>query len=311
MTAPVLTEEITMRTRFVETVTELLADEPTTALVLADISAYLFTEQAERYPDRVLNVGIRESLMVSVGGGLALTGLRPIIHTYAPFLIERSFEQIKLDLTHQGVSAVLVSVGASYDWTEGGRTHQSPGDVALLDSLPDWTVHVPGHPDEVPPLLRTAVRGDDSVYLRLSDRSNTAPRPAALDGRLDVVRRGGHALVLAVGPMLDPVLAATAGLDVTVAYTNTVRTLDLSGLRDLAAADTVVLVEPYLAGTSTRLIDEALSDRPHRTLALGVGRAEQRRYGTPEQHDVLHGLDTAGLRHSISEFLTPTKGPVQ
>jgi transketolase len=178
MTAPVLTEEITMRIRFVEAVTELLAEEPTTALVLADISAYLFTEQAQRHPDRVLNVGIRESLMVSVGGGLALTGMRPIIHTYAPFLIERSFEQIKLDLTHQGVSAVLVSVGASYDWTEGGRTHQSPGDVALLDSLPDWTVYVPGHPDEVPPLLRTAVRGDDSVYLRLSDRSNTAARPA-------------------------------------------------------------------------------------------------------------------------------------
>ncbi|MGH3778086.1 MAG: transketolase family protein [Pseudonocardiaceae bacterium] len=302
-----LTEEITMRTRFVETVTELLAEEPATTLVLADISADLFTEQAQRHPDRVLNVGIRESLMVSVGGGLALTGLRPIIHTYAPFLVERSFEQIKLDLTHQGVSAVLVSVGASYDWTEGGRTHQSPGDVALLDSLPGWTVHVPGHPDEVPPLLRTAVRGSgvtDSVYLRLSNRSNTAPQSAALDGRLDVTRRGGRALVLAIGPMLDPVLAATAGLDVTVAYTNTVRPLDLRGLRDLAAADTVVLVEPYLAGTSTRLIDEALSDRPHRTLALGVGRAEQRRYGTPEQHDVLHGLDTTGLHRSISEFLT-------
>jgi len=308
MTAPVRAEEITMRTRFVETVTELLAEEPTTALVLADISADLFTEQAQRHPDRMLNVGIRESLMISMVGGLALTGLRPIIHTYAPFLVERSFEQIKLDLTHQGVSAVLVSVGASYDWTEGGRTHQSPGDVALLDSLPDWTVHVPGHPDEVPPLLRTAVRSDDSFYLRLSGRSNTAPRPAALDGRLDVVRQdmgrlGGRALVLAVGPMLDPVLAATAGLDVTVAYTNTVRPLDLGGLRDLVAADTVVLVEPYLTGTSTRLINEALSDRPHRTLALGVSRAENRRYGTPEQHDVLHGLDAAGLRRSISEFL--------
>ncbi|MGH3719854.1 MAG: transketolase family protein [Pseudonocardiaceae bacterium] len=303
MTVLVYAEEITMRSRFVDTVTELLDEEPATALVLADVSAALFTEQAQRHPDRVLNVGIRESLMVSVGGGLAMTGLRPIIHTYAPFLVERSFEQIKLDLIHQGVSAVLVSVGASYDWTEGGRTHQCPGDVALLDSLPGWTGYVPGHPDEVPPLLRTAVRSDGSVYLRLSNRSNAAPWPAALDGRLDVVRRGGHALVLAVGPMLDPVLSATAGLDVTVAYTNTVRPLDVDGLRELAASDTVVLVEPYLAGTSTRLVDEALADRPHRTLALGVSRADQRRYGTPEQHDVLHGLDAPGLRRSISEFL--------
>jgi transketolase len=132
--------------------------------------------------------------------------------------------------------------------------------VALLDSLPDWTVHVPGHPDEVAPLLRTAVHRSDSIYLRLSNRSNTAPHPAALNGRLDVVRRGKRALVLAVGPTLDPVLAATAGLDVTMAYTNTVRPLDLDGLCHLVAADTVVLVEPYLAGTSTRLIDEALPD---------------------------------------------------
>lgn len=304
MTAAARTEEITMRSRFVDTVTELLDEEARTVVVLADISASLFAEQAERHPGRVLNVGIREALMVSVGGGLALSGLRPIIHTYAPFLIERCYEQIKLDITHQGLTAVLVSVGASYDWTEGGRTHQSPSDVALLDSLPGWTVHVPGHPDELPPLLRTAVRSDDSVYLRLSTRSNAAPRPAARNGRLDVLRRGGRALVLAVGPMLDPVLAATAGLDVNVAYTNTVRPLDLAGVRELAGADTVVLVEPYLAGTSTRLINQALSDRPHRVLALGVSRAEQRRYGTPEQHDVLHGLDAAGLRRSVSEFLT-------
>jgi transketolase len=304
MTAAALTEEITMRSRFVDTVTELLDEEARTVVVLADISASLFTEQAERHPGRVLNVGIREALMVSVGGGLALSGLRPIIHTYAPFLVERCYEQIKLDITHQGVTAVLVSVGASYDWTEGGRTHQSPSDVALLDSLPGWTVRVPGHPDELPALLRTAVRSDDSVYLRLSTRSNAAPRPAVRNGRLDVLRRGSRALVLAVGPMLDPVLAATAGLDVYVAYTNTVRPLDLAGVRELAGADTVVLVEPYLAGTSTRLINQALSDRPHRVLALGVSRAEQRRYGTPEQHDVLHGLDAAGLRRSVSEFLT-------
>ncbi|MFD2078392.1 transketolase [Actinopolymorpha cephalotaxi] len=306
-----MTTSTDMRTEFARTVAELLDEDPRTAVVLADISADLFTESAHRHPDRTLNVGIREPLMLSVAGGLSLTGMRPIAHSYAPFLVERSFEQIKLDLGHQDARAVLVSVGASYDWTQGGRTHQSPGDVAVLDSLPGFAVHVPGHPDEVPSLLRHAVAADRSAYVRLSNRTNAAPRPAAVTeaGRIDVVRRGGGALVLAVGPMLDPVLAATAGLDVTVGYAATVRPLDLAAVRDLAGTGTpgdaadVVLVEPYLAGTSSRLVDEALADRPHRTLALGVGRTEVRRYGTPEEHDVVHGLDPAGLRRSIDGFL--------
>ncbi len=87
----------------------LLDEDPLAAVVLAEISADLFGTAAARHPDRVLNEGIREQLMVSVGGGLALAGMRPIVHTYAPFLVERAFEQVKLDLAHQGVSAVLVS----------------------------------------------------------------------------------------------------------------------------------------------------------------------------------------------------------
>ena len=70
-----------MRTAFSETASALLEEDPLTAVVLADISADAFAKAAARHPDRVLNVGIREQLMVSVGGGLALAGLKPIMLT--------------------------------------------------------------------------------------------------------------------------------------------------------------------------------------------------------------------------------------
>ena len=291
-----------MRDTFVATTTALLDEDPRTAVVLADISADAFAPAARRHPDRVLNVGIREQLMTGVAGGLALTGLRPYVHSYAPFLVDRAYEQIKLDLGHQDVGAVLVSIGASYDAAGAGYTHQSPGDVALLDTLNSWTVHVPGHAGEVPALLRAAAATDDRVYVRLSTQQNRVAH--AVVPQLQVVRRGwaGAPVVLAVGPMLDPVLAAVADLDVTVAYTNTPRPLDADGLRALAG-DEVVVVEPYLAGTSSRLVAAALSDVPHRALHLGVGRAELRRYGTPADHARAHGLDPAGLRRSITAFL--------
>ncbi|MGC5053913.1 transketolase family protein [Micromonospora sp. DT48] len=293
-----------MRDRFVDTTTALLAEDPRTALVLADISASAFAPAAERHPDRVLNVGIREQLMVGVAGGLALTGLRPIVHTYAPFLVERAYEQIKLDLDHQDASAVLVSVGASYDRAEAGRTHLGPADVALFDTLSGWTVHAPGHPDEVPALLRATVAAEGSAYLRLSTLHNAEPHGG--DGALVVVRDAGPgaALLVAVGPVLDAALDATSGLPVSVAYTHRPRPFDTAGLRALADRE-VILVEPYLAGTSTRVVAAALADRPHRLLALGVRREEWRRYGSATDHARWHGLDANGLRRSITDFLAP------
>jgi transketolase len=296
-----------MRTAFASAASALLEEDPLAAVVLAEISADLFAKAAARHPERVLNVGIREQLMVSVGGGLALAGLRPILHSYAPFLVERAFEQVKLDLAHQGVRAVLVSIGASYDAARSGRTHQAPEDVALLDTVPGFAVQVPGHPDEVPEMLRAAVRalgpgdGGHSSYIRLSTETNREALP--LSPGLQVVRSGRRALVVAVGPMLDPVLDAVAGLDVTVAYATTVRPFDGSGLRSLAASGSVVLAEPYLAGTSAHAVSEALAGRGHRLLSLGGPRAELRRYGTPADHAALQGLDTAGIRRAVTGFL--------
>jgi transketolase len=288
-----------MRETFIDTATALLDDDPRTAVVLADISAVAFQPAARRHPDRVLNVGIREQLMVGVAGGLALTGLRPIVHSYATFVVDRAYEQIKLDIGHQGVGAILVSVGASFDGSTAGRTHMSPADVALFDTLDGWTVHVPGHAGEVAPLLIAAAEHDEPVYIRLSTHHNAAPRPAT---DLQTIKRGQRAAVVAVGPMLDTVLVATEGLDVTVAYTNTPRPFDVRGLRALGHND-VVMVEPYLAGTSSTVLAEALRDVPSRVLNLGVGHADLHRYGTPKDHARWHGLDAAGLRRSISEFV--------
>ncbi|MCX5135554.1 MULTISPECIES: transketolase [unclassified Streptomyces] len=300
----------TMRDRFAPVVSRLLDEDPRVAVVLAEIGADGFAEARRRHPDRVINVGIREQLLIGTGAGLALTGLRPVVHTFASFLVERPFEQVKLDLGHQDAGAVLVSAAASFDWPAGGFTHMAPGDVALLDTLDGWTVHVPGHPDEAETLLRHAVAaGDDKVYVRLSVQANA--RPLGVDGsRFRTVREGREGVVVAVGPMLDAVLAATEGRDVTVLYATTVRPFDAAALRGATetAGTDVVLVEPYLAGTSTAAAGDALADVPHRVLGLGVGRRELRRYGTMEEHLVAHGLDARSLRERIDAFLAARVG---
>lgn len=295
----------TMRDRFISTTSQLLDEDPRLALVLAEISRDGFERAARAHPDRVINVGIREQLLIGAGAGMALAGLRPIVHTFASFLVERPFEQVKLDFGHQGVGGVLVSAGGSYDWPAGGFTHMSPGDVTLMDTLDDWTIHVPGHPDEAEELLRQAAAEDGRVYVRLSLQSNRRARPVGARTGFITVREGKGGVVIAVGPMLDNVLAATDGLDVTVLYATTVRPFDGVGLRRAVGggAAEVVIVEPYLAGTSTAVANDALIELPHRVLGLGVGRAELRKYGEIDEHLTAHGLDPRGLRERIGAFL--------
>jgi transketolase len=292
-----------MRETFLSTIDAALDVDSRLAVVVADISAAQLGAVKLRHPRRVINVGIREQLLISVAGGLALAGMRPVAHTFASFLVERPFEQVKLDLGHQGAGAVLVSSGASYDMAYAGRTHQSPADVALIDTLPGWTVHVPGHHEEARRLLLESLPGDDKVYVRLSEDANAESH---LGVGFQVMRQGSRGVVLAIGPTLDRVLAATISIDVTVLYASTIRPFDAVGLRAAvrsAVAD-VVVVEPYLAGTSALFVAEALADIPHRLRSLGVRRdTEVRMYGEMADHDLAHCLDETSIAVAVKEFV--------
>lgn len=292
------------RSQFARTTLELLDARPDLALVYAEITGQHFGDAHARHPKRTINVGIREQLLVSAAAGLSLVGLRPIVHTFSSFLIERAFEQIKLDFVHQDVGGILVGYGGSYDISGGGRTHQCPADVALLDTLPGITITAPGSEREVDEALRLAASDDGLHYIRVSAATNSIELP--LSPEVQVVRAGAGPVVLAIGPILDEVLPATSDLGVTVLYANTVRPLDTAGLlAALGSASEVVLVEPWLEGTSAAVVSAALSRRPHRLLSIGVPRPELRRYGTPTEHARAHGLDAAGIRRRIVDWLAP------
>lgn len=296
-----------MRARFGQVAASLLEERADVVLVMAEIGVARLAEQAvmRRHGDRLVNVGIREQAMVGVAAGFALEGFRPIVHSYTPFLIERPFEQIKLDLTHQGVDAVLVSIGGAYDASTEGRTHQSLADVAMMATLPGWQVHVPGHPDELESLMRAAVDADGSTYIRVSARSNDDPFVDRA-GQIVPVRRGspGAPVVFAVGPTLESVLEASRGRDATVAYLATVHPLDPATVRGVAGdATDIVLVESYLAGTSAPGMTAAMSDRPRRLLSIGAPADEIRRYGSTRELERAAGLDAPAIAARLTALL--------
>jgi transketolase len=294
---------LTMRQQLVETATDLLDRDPSVAIVLAEISVDLFRSARRSQPARVVNVGIMEQMMVGVAAGFAIEGFHPIVHTIAPFLTERPFEQLKLDFGYQGLGGTFASVGASYDYAAEGGTHHAPGDVQVMLSIPGMEVFVPGHPRELDRLLRATYASGRPAYLRGSVAQNDEPLEVE-PGRIELVRRGERATILAIGPMLSRAIAATEGLDVSILYATSLAPFDASTLAEVAGDHPfVIAVEPFYEGTATPAIVEALRKTPARIASIGVPRRFLREYGTPKENDRALGLDAPGIRRRLLDAL--------
>ena len=294
----------TMREQMGSTITELMDVDQRLVMVLCDISAGYFESAAAAHPGRVVSLGIMEQTAVSLAAGFALEGFVPVVHSIAPFLVERPFEQIKDDFCYQGLGGNFISIGASYDYASDGMTHQAPGDVAILRTLPGMEVIVPGTSAEFDALFRDRYADGAPTYFRTSSQVNRASRPVRF-GQLDVVRTGAAATVVAVGPMLDRVVEACAGRDVSIAYCTTAAPFDAAGLRALAGdrPAPVLLVEPYYAGTGIGDVLQALAPAPVRVESIGIPRRVLRNYGTAEEHDAALGLTAAGIRARLDALL--------
>ena len=293
----------TMRAQAMATVVEVFERDEDVALIMADISLDYLRPAVEHDPRRAINVGIMEQSAIGVAAGLALEGFHPIVHTLAPFLIERPLEQLKLDFGYQGLGGLFISAGAAYDNGQSGGTHHSPGGVQALSSIPGIEVLLPGSPAETDSLVRATYANGRPTYLRTSVAENAAPVDVA-PGGLTVVQRGHDVTVIAAGPFLSRTLAALDGIDATVLYATTLVPLDAATLaREAAPAAELVLVEPLYEGTTAAQVSAAMAYRATRLLSIGVPRRFIKRYGTSEQHDRDLGVDVHGIRERILAFL--------
>ncbi len=291
-----------MRQQFVRTIEDLMAQDERLVLLLGDIGVWGFRRAFELYPDRTFNVGICEQAMVSLAAGLAAEGLRPVLYSIAPFIVERCLEQLKIDLCYQNLPATIVSVGASYDYAALGCTHHCPGDVAILRTLPGMEIVVPGTAQEMRCLFHATYADKHPTYVRLSEQTNQWSHRVEF-GRAKVIRQGNLATVIAVGPMLDPVREATAELDVTVLYYTTVAPFDARTLAENCPTRDIIVVEPFYEGTLAHDVIAAMEPRSVRLLSIGVPRHFLTSYGKAAEHDSVCGLTPSSIRVWCEEFL--------
>lgn len=205
---------------------------------------------ADKFPDRVIDVGIAEQHAATSAAGMAMAGLHPVVAVYATFL-NRAFDQVLLDVAlHRcGVTFVLDRAGVTGD---DGASHNGMWDMSMLQLVPGLRLAAPRDGTRLRELLREAVDVDDApTVVRFAKGAVPADVPAvATVGTADVLARGERddVLVLAVGSMVPVGLGAAEqlaadGLGVTVVDPRWVKPFDPAVVELAASHRLVVTIE--------------------------------------------------------------------
>lgn len=290
-----------MRKQLVKTVESILESNKRSVLLLGDIGVFGFRKSIERYPNRAYNIGILEQTTIGLAAGLSKTNLIPIVHTIAPFLVERAYEQLKIDFGYQELNGNFISVGSSYDYASLGPTHHCPGDVSMLKNIPNMQIIVPGNSDEFDFLFNQSYDNGKPTYYRLSEYENKYKVNVEVD-KANLIRSGRDATIICVGNMLDRVIESCLDLDVTILYYTTISPFDYELLND-NFNENIIICEPYYEGCLNYEINRTFSNKTHRILNIGVPHRFLINYGKKEEHDKNLGLDMLSIREKIIKFI--------
>lgn len=159
---------------------------------------------AQRFPDRVYDVGIAEQHAVASAAGLAFGGLHPVVAIYATFM-NRAFDQVLMDvaLHRAGVTFVLDRAGVT---GPDGPSHHGIWDLAMLQLVPDIRIAAPRDADTLRDALNEAVEVHDAptvIRFPKGPVSTELPAVERLDDGVDVLVRSGaeDVLIVGIGPM--------------------------------------------------------------------------------------------------------------
>ena len=153
-----------MRRGFGKVITELAEKDEKIYVIVGDIGYRVFDEFREKFPDRFINMGICEQSMIGVSAGMALEGLKPWVYTITPFLIERPFEQVKLDIGQQNVNVKLVGFS---DYPKLGPTHTELSGEKMMKLFKNITSYFPKNGDETIHSVNKAFKRIGPVFISL------------------------------------------------------------------------------------------------------------------------------------------------
>ncbi|MBY0528313.1 MAG: transketolase family protein [Gemmataceae bacterium] len=272
---------------------------------------------AKKFPQRFFNVGIAESNLVGAAAGMASSGKRAWLASFAAFVMCNAYDQLRMSVAFPCLDVKVVGTHAGISIGEDGPSQMGIEDVGLACSLPNFTVVVPADEPSMEQAVQALARTKTPAYLR-AGRPNV---PIIYEngftfkiGKANQVREGKDLTIVANGLMVAPALEAadqlaSQGVQARVLDMHTVKPLDDAAV--LAAAretGRIVVAEEHLlhGGLGSAVAMSAARQHPVPMRFVGVNDtfAES---GTPEGLLAKYGLTAADILREAQELVGKRK----
>lgn len=222
-----------IRQEFADTMLEVGLKDPKLVVMVGDISHGILQKFHQSCPGRYYNIGICEPSIVSMAAGVYKSGLIPVVHTIAPFIIERAYEQIKLDFGYQQYGVNLVAVGNAFDYSQLGCSHHCYADISLMKHFKRANIFFPSSPLEFNILFKKAYNNSQINYFRIPEYSHEVilNKDQIIVGKGIRIEEGRDFTVLAIGHHLKTALEAreillSKNISLEVLYYPTIKPFD-------------------------------------------------------------------------------------
>lgn len=155
-----------MRRAFGKWMVDIAERDESVYLIVGDIGYAIFDEFQDKFPDRFINMGVCEQSMIGVAAGMALQGLKPYVFTITPFIVERAFEQIKIDVCLNKANVKLVGYD---DYPTQGPTHAVLDDASFMKLFKELMPYYPKDSKETIDALEESYKYKCPTFIRLQE----------------------------------------------------------------------------------------------------------------------------------------------
>jgi transketolase len=203
-----------IRLEFANTMLEVGQKNPDLIVLVSDISHGILKTFAQKCPGQFYNVGICEQSVVNMAAGLSKINLIPVVHTIAPFIVERSYEQIKLDFGYQRLGVNIITVGGSFDYSQLGCSHHCYADVSLMSHFARSSIFIPGTPKEFNLLFKENYNNGRINYFRISNSTHDidVDENVLKSSKGILIKKGTDVTIVTIGPQLQTAIKASEKL---------------------------------------------------------------------------------------------------